>query len=387
MQEYISSSLKLGILGGGQLGRMLLQALSKYDIHTEILDPNPEAPAAHMATRFHCGSFKDYDTVLAFGKNVDTLTVEIEDVNTEALRELEKQGKKVYPQPKVLDTIRDKGLQKSFYQEHKIPTAPFFLVADPYEIDTALQQRGWTYPVVQKMRTGGYDGKGVSILKSAEEAKAAALPGPSVIEQMAPIQKELAIIVAGSDANPDPVCFPTVEMLFNPEANLVEFLASPAQVPHEVTQKANDIAQQLYKTLGMRGLLAVELFWNTDGSVWVNEVAPRPHNSGHHTIEGNLTSQFEQHFRSVLNGPLGSTETVLPGVMVNLLGAPKAQGNVVYKGLDQVLQESGIYPHVYGKKQVSPYRKMGHVTCLAPTLEEAIAKGRLVKEKVIVDGQ
>lgn len=386
MKSVISSDFSIGVLGGGQLGRMLIQAASNLDVNIKILDPNPSAPAARMCYSYTHGDFRDYNSVMEFGKNCDLITVEIEDVNTDALRDLIKLGKDVQPLPGVLDLIRDKGTQKEFYKNHDLPTAPFKLFVNAADVITAVNSADLAFPFVQKVRTGGYDGKGVAIIRSAKDLKKL-LNGPCVVEQLANIEKEIGIIVAGSNANAEPRCFPPVEMLFDPEANLVEFLSAPADIPKEIAQEVEEIAIDLYKKMGMRGLLAVELFYNKDGSVWINEVAPRPHNSGHHTIEANYTSQFEQHLRSILNWPLGDTGTRNHGVMVNLLGDEDANGNVLYEGMDQLLEMRGVYPHIYGKREVSPKRKMGHITCVADSKDEAISLGRKVKELIRVKGQ
>lgn len=385
MKRYVSSDFSIGVLGGGQLGRMLIQAASNLDVNIKILDPNPNGPAAKMAYSYTQGDFRDYNAVLEFGKNCDLITVEIEDVNTDALRELIKQGKEVQPLPGVLDLIRDKGTQKQFYQKNGIPTAPFALFVNAAEIITAVNSGNLAFPFVQKLRTGGYDGKGVAIINSAKDLKKL-LHGPSVIEQAANIKKEIGVIVAGSNANNIPVCYPPVEMLFDPNANLVEFLSAPADIPENIAKEAEKLATKLYKKMGMRGLLAVEMFWNMDGSLWINEVAPRPHNSGHHSIEANPCSQFEQHLRSILNWPLGSTKQEKAAVMINLLGDEFANGEVYYKGLDELLSLEGVYPHIYGKREVSPYRKMGHVTVLADTREQAVSLGKTVKELITVKG-
>lgn len=369
------------------MGRMLIQSAISFDLRIHILDPNPEAPSAHFAHSFTCGAFTDYDTVLNFGKDCDLITVEIESVNTDALRALKQQGKKLHPDPDVLDLIRDKGLQKQFYREKKLATAPFVLMENEQEIRDAITQSKLAFPFVQKMRKGGYDGKGVAVIRSEADLKTKLLPGPSVIEDLADIKKELAVIVAGSDYKNSCESFDTVEMLFDPEANLVAFLSAPAEIPEAIEQQAQKLAQDLYRELGMRGLLAVEMFWNQDDSLWINEVAPRPHNSGHHSIEACYTSQFEQHLRSILNWPLGNPKIRQAAVMVNLLGSEKANGEVQYQGLEACIEEAGVYPHLYGKREVSPFRKMGHITCLGDTREEAIEKGKKVKNWIAANGQ
>ena len=360
----------LGILGGGQLGKMLLQKAADFNIETHVIDPDISAPCRSLCAKFVNASFKDFNSVMNFGKNCDIITVEIEHVNTDALAELEKWGKKVFPQPHILKMVQDKGLQKIFYRENNIPTADFYLVENKAEINTKQ------FPFIQKTRTAGYDGKGVRKISSIDEL-ADAFDEPCVIEDYIDFEKEIAIIVARNESG-EVKCYPTVEMYFNSEANLVELLFSPADVTSVIEANAIAIATKLINKLELVGTLAVELFITRGGEILVNEVAPRPHNSGHHTIEGNLTSQYEQHLRAIFNLPLGSTEIVQPAVMVNLLGEKDFSGEARYEGLEQVLQIEGAYIHLYGKKITKPFRKMGHVTVVDKDLAKAIKKAKKV---------
>ncbi|MEN9440916.1 MAG: hypothetical protein RLZ33_992 [Bacteroidota bacterium] len=353
---WYGHSSRLGMVGGGQLGRMFIQEAINFDVHVHVLDPDANAPCKHIAHSFTQGSLNDYDTLYTFGLDKDVLTVEIENVNIEALEALEKLGKKVFPQPRVLRIIKDKGIQKEFYKDHNIPTAPFQLTENLEDVKQLADQ----LPFVQKMRTGGYDGKGVQVLRTENDFEKA-FETPSVIENMIPFEKEISIIVARNE-NGEMAVYPAVECEFSEEANLVEFLFAPADISNEIENKAIELAKSVIEKLEMVGILAVELFLTKDGSLLVNEIAPRPHNSGHHTIECNVTSQFEQHMRSVLNLPLGSTEILQAGAMINLLGEKGYEGDVYYEGLEKFIGKPGIHPHIYGKAQTKSFRKMGHVT-------------------------
>ena len=375
---WYGKHFQLGVLGGGQLGRMLIQETINYDVQVHCLDPDAEAPCRDIAHSLTVGSLNDFDTVYQFGKNKDVITVEIENVSIEALEKLEAEGKKVFPQPAVLKIIRDKGLQKQFYADHNIPTPAFYLVNNKEEINNYISE----FPFMQKMRTGGYDGKGVTPLRSEKDMETA-FEVPSVLEKFVDFEKELSVIVARNE-NGETKVYPTVECEFSPEANLVEFLFSPADVTPAIEKAAEELAISIIDKLGMVGILAVELFLTKDGQLLVNEIAPRPHNSGHHTIECNVTSQFEQHMRSVLNLPLGDTRIIQPGVMINLLGEKGYQGSVIYQGLEIAIAIPGVKPHIYGKSETKSFRKMGHITIVAPTLEEAKTNGRKVKELVKV---
>ena len=368
---------KLGILGGGQLGRMFIQSAMSYGTPIHILDPNPNCPAANLCDSFTQGSFNDYDTVFDFGSGMDVLTIEIENVNTEALFQLEREGVKVFPQPHIIKLIKDKGVQKQFYKDNNIPTADFELCDSLEEVEQKA-----TFPIVQKMRKGGYDGKGVQILKSPEDLEDA-FDVPSLLEEKIDFVKEVSVIVARNEKGE--ICsYPTCEQEFNPEANLVEFLFSPAKISQETEKQAQGIAKTIIEKLKMVGLLAVEFFVLEDGSLIVNEMAPRTHNSGHHTMECNYTSQFEQHYRSVMNFPLGSTEIIQPGVMINLLGDKNHTGTPVYEGINEVIKQQGVYVHLYGKTETKPFRKMGHITVVNPDLDKAIANAREVAKSVKV---
>jgi 5-(carboxyamino)imidazole ribonucleotide synthase len=375
---WYGKHFRLGVLGGGQLGRMLIQETINYDVQIHCLDPDAEAPCKDVAHSLTIGSLNDFETVYKFGQDKDVITVEIENVSIEALEKLEAEGKKVFPQPAVLKIIRDKGLQKQFYTDHNIPTPAFYLVNNKEEINNYISE----FPFMQKMRTGGYDGKGVTPLRNEEDLETA-FEVPSILEKFVDFEKELSVIVARNE-NGETKVYPTVECEFSPEANLVEFLFSPADVTPAIERAAEELAISIIDKLGMVGILAVELFLTKDGQLLVNEIAPRPHNSGHHTIECNVTSQFEQHMRSVLNLPLGDTRIIQPGVMINLLGEKGFQGSVIYQGLETAIAIPGVKPHIYGKAETKSFRKMGHITIVAPTLEEAKTNGRKVKELVKV---
>ncbi len=378
IRKPYQKDFKLGVLGGGQLGRMLLQDAVDLDIKIAALDPDEKAPCHQIVHEFVHGSFKDKQTVLDFGKDKDLITVEIEHVNIEALKELEASGIPVYPQPDLLAIVQDKGLQKEFYSKNNIPTAPYALVNDKAE----AMERGDLLPFAQKLRKGGYDGKGVSIIRTEKDFEKA-FDAPSVLEQFVDFEKELAVIVA-RNAQGEVKAFPTVELEFNPEANLVELLFAPAQVSENIDEKARSVAMKTIEAFGFVGLLAVELFLTKDGEILVNEVAPRPHNSGHQTIEGNVTSQYAQHLRAILGLPLGSTDQVRPAGMVNLLGAPDYTGEAYYEGLENILSLPGVYPHLYGKSTTKPFRKMGHVTITADTVGEVKRLANEVKSAVVV---
>ncbi|HRV51893.1 MAG TPA: 5-(carboxyamino)imidazole ribonucleotide synthase [Bacteroidia bacterium] len=370
--HHLKTNTILGILGGGQLGKMLLQKAADFNMNTHVLDPDENAPCRHLCKVFNHGDFRDYDAVMAFGNECDILTIEIENVNIEALYELEKLGKKVLPQPHIIAMAQDKGKQKQFYAEHQLPTAPFYMVNNKEQIKKDR------FPIVQKLCKGGYDGKGVKILRS-ENDLADAFNEPSVIENCIDIDKEIAVITA-RNADGRIKTFPVVEMLFNKEANLVELLFSPSALSDIQQQRAVEIAENLIKDLGMVGLLAVEMFVTKTGEILINEIAPRPHNSGHHTIEANAVSQFEQHLRAIYNLPLADTSVRSAAAMINLLGEKNYTGDAIYEGLDKALQAGHVHIHLYGKKTTRPFRKMGHATITAPTVEEAISLARQVQQ-------
>lgn len=378
-----STTQKIGILGGGQLGKMLCLAAADWDFKTYVLDASPDYPAGQVCTGFTTGGFGNYDDVLAFGRDKDVLTIEIEHVDTGALRELERLGKTVHPSPRALDIIKDKGRQKEFYRNNDLPTAPFELFADEKALREAVQFGRWPLPLVQKTRTAGYDGKGVAIIRTQDDLETKLLPGPCLAEQLAPIRTEIAVIAARNAAG-EVAVFPPVEMDFHPEANLVEFLLCPARISPLVAAEAEALAERVIRAFDICGLLAVEMFLTHDGNLLVNEVAPRPHNSGHHTIDSAVTSQFQQHLRAICNLPLGPTDQVQPAVMLNLLGEPGHHGPVYYQGVEECLALGGVHIHLYGKATTTPFRKMGHVTITAPTTEEALQKATFVKEKLKV---
>ncbi|GHC49132.1 N5-carboxyaminoimidazole ribonucleotide synthase [Ulvibacter litoralis] len=355
---------------------MMLYETRKFDIKTNVLDPSADAPCRIACDDFTQGDLLDYDTVYHFGKKVDVLTFEIENVNIEALEQLEAEGKKVYPSSKTLRNIQNKGTQKQFYKEHKIPTAPFKVFQNKNELNEAIVRKEFHYPFVWKSCTGGYDGKGVSIIRDAEDI----IPLPDVeciAEKLIPFKNELAVIVARNPKG-EVKTYPVVEMEFHPEANQVEYVICPARIDAAVAEKARDIATNVSQTFKHVGLLAVELFQTEDDDIIVNEVAPRPHNSGHQTIEASYTNQFEQHIRAILNLPLGKTDSKAGGIMVNLVGAEGHTGPVLYKNIEEIMAMEGVTPHIYGKKETRPFRKMGHVTIVNEDLSEA----RKIAEKV-----
>ena len=370
--------LKLGILGGGQLGRMLIQQAINYNVTVKVLDPDREAPCRKLCDEFVVGSLGDYETVCNFGKKVDLLTIEIEKVNVEALEQLEKEGVLVYPQPRIIRLIQDKGLQKQFFKENDIPTADFQVISSAEQ----LKQSHIPFPYIQKLRRDGYDGKGV--YKVVDESYLdKAFTAPSIIERWVDFEKEIAVIVARNESG-EVKAFPMVEMEFNPEANLVEFLIAPSTLPFEVHQEAELIAKRIAETLKIVGILAVEMFLDKHGRILVNELAPRPHNSGHQSIEGNIVSQFEQHLRAIFNQPMGDTACLNNAIMVNILGEPGHEGPAIYQGIEKILKLAGVYVHLYGKALTKPFRKMGHVTIVDADREKAIEKARFVQETLKV---
>jgi len=384
--HYFSSNFTLGILGGGQLGKMLLYETRKYDIATKVLDPSNEAPCKIACNTFIQGDLMDYDTVYSFGKELDVLTFEIEGVNVEALEKLESEGVKIYPSPKTLRNIQNKAIQKQFYKTHKIPTAPFIVFKDKYHLQEAMVRKELHYPFVWKSATGGYDGKGVSIIRDDEDL--IPLPeGECIAEKLIPFKNELAVIVARSVSG-EIKTYPVVEMEFHPTANQVEYVICPARIDNTVAEKARDVAMKVSKAMEHVGLLAVELFQTEDNDIIVNEVAPRPHNSGHYSIEASYTNQFEQHLRAILGLPLGETKSKLAGIMVNLVGAEGHTGQVVYKNIEKIMAMPGVTPHIYGKKETRPFRKMGHVTIVNKDIAEARKIAEEVKKSIqVISGQ
>ena len=368
----------LGILGGGQLGRMVIQSAISYNIDIHILDPDPNAPCKSICQKFVKGSLNDFETVYAFGQDCDIITIEIENVNTEALQKLADEGKEVFPQPHIIKMIQDKRLQKQFYKEKGIPTADFILTEDKADV---IRNASFL-PAVNKLGREGYDGRGVQILRNEDDLEKA-FEATGLLEKLIEFDKEIAVIVA-KNKNGETMAFPAVECAFHPTANLVEFLFSPAQVTDDIEQKAKKIAIQVIEELGMIGILAVEMFVTKSGEILVNEIAPRPHNSGHHTIEANFTSQFEQHFRAVMDMPLGNTDTRSPAAMVNLLGEEGFIGDAYVEGLDEAMSQKGVYVHLYGKKTTKPFRKMGHVTILDTDIEVLKKRALEIKELIKV---
>ena len=374
--NYFSSNFKLGILGGGQLGKMLLAETRKFDIQTYVLDPSNESPCKIACNHFVLGDLTDFETVYNFGKQVNVLTFEIELVNVEALERLEKEGVKVYPSSETLRRIQNKGVQKEFYKANKIPTADFERFSGKIALKVKVEQNQIQLPFVWKCTEFGYDGNGVKIIRNSSDLDN--LPNVECIaEEMIPFKKELAVIVC-RNVSGEIKTYPVVEMEFHPEANQVEYVICPARIEESVAEKARSIALTLSVKFEHVGLLAVELFQTEDNQLLVNEIAPRPHNSGHYSIEASYTSQFENHLRAILDLPLGDTNSKVAGIMVNLSGEEGFSGNVKYENIEKILGWSGVTPHIYGKKQTRPFRKMGHVTIVNENVNEA----RILAEKV-----
>jgi len=378
--SFISSTKKLGILGGGQLGKMLLQCTNTWDVYTKVLEPSVDSACKNLCNEFVNGSLHDFDTVYNFGKNCDVLTIEIEHVNVEALKKLQTEGVKVHPSPLALEIIQDKGLQKQFYEKNNFPTAEFVLCENKNEAFEVAKK--WNFEAVQKSRKAGYDGKGVFVCSSETEANNL-MDLPCVMERKIKMKAEIAVIAARNE-NDEVHCYPAVEMDFHDGANMLDLLLFPAQIDKETALQAENIATQLIKAFDICGLLAVEFFIDENNQILINEVAPRPHNSGHQTIESSITSQYEQHIRGILNLPLGSTEIKMPSAMVNLLGAQGYDGEVYYEGLNNCLEKEGVKIHIYGKKKTKPFRKMGHVTVLHHDINEAKKTAQWVKENITV---
>ena len=382
MPHYFSSNFTLGILGGGQLGKMLLTETRKFDITTKVLDPSADAPCRIACNTFVQGALTDFDTVYRFGKEVDVLTIEIENVNVDALKKLQSEGVKVYPTPQTIELIQNKATQKQFYANHNIPTAPFHRFESLTNLQQAVANEQITLPFVWKSARFGYDGNGVKIVRQLPDLSL--LPeGECIAENLVPFAKELAVIVA-RNVSGEATTYPVVEMEFHPEANQVEYLLCPARISEEIAQKARAIAVQVAQAFQVVGLLAVELFLTAEGEVLVNEVAPRPHNSGHYSIEAAYTNQFEQHLRAILDLPLGNTNSKVAGVMVNLVGAEGYQGDVIYENIEQILAMQGVTPHIYGKRETRPFRKMGHVTIVNKDIEKARTIAEKVKQTIKV---
>jgi 5-(carboxyamino)imidazole ribonucleotide synthase len=357
--------IKIAVLGGGQLGKMLIQTALKYNLHISAMDPDPNAVCGSFARNFKVGSLTEYDSVYAFGKEMDIITIESENVNVAALKQLQKEGKKVFPQPEVIETLQDKGLQKQFLKNNGIPTSPFILVDGKAEIHLHSGE----FPFFQKLRKGGYDGKGVTKLTDPQHLDTA-FDAPSILESLVNCEKEISVLVARNERG-EVRCFPAVECEFSAEANLVEYLFSPASITKKIDEQTQALALSIATKLNIVGIMAVEFFITKDAQVLVNEIAPRPHNSGHHTIEGNMTSQFEQHLRAILNWPLGDTSAIYSAVLINLLGDKDCFGAAKYTGLFDAICHKGVYVHLYGKMMTRPLRKMGHITVVHEHLEVA----------------
>lgn len=384
MTNFFSSNFTLGILGGGQLGKMLLYETRKFDVRTHVLDPSLEAPCKISCDHFEVGELMDYETVVNFGRKADVITFEIEGVNVEALEQLESEGKRVYPSAQTLRNIQNKSIQKSFFNQHGIPTAAFQKYDSKKAFLEGIEKGDISLPVVWKATTGGYDGKGVSIIRSKNDLTDLS-DTACIAEEMIPFKNELAVIVARNPSG-EVMTFPVVEMEFHPEANQVEYVICPARIANSVAKKAEEVAKKLSEAFQHVGLLAVEMFQTKDDEILVNEVAPRPHNSGHYSIEAAFTNQFEQHLRAILDLPLGNTESKVDGVMVNLVGEEGYTGNVVYENIENILKLKGVTPHIYGKKVTRPFRKMGHVTIVNKDLAEARRIAEQVKKTIKVIG-
>ncbi len=374
---------KIGIIGSGQLGKMLLEEAVKWDLNTSILANEENSPCKILCNEYVvCKSYFDYDAIYSFGKSCHTLTIEIEHVNVEALEQLEKEGVLVYPQPKVLRTIQNKAVQKKFYAENNIKSANFSVYQNKDAIINDINQNKIVLPLVQKLCTGGYDGRGVAVINSIKDINLL-LDGESIIEDKILIDKEFAVIVA-RNALGETAVYDPVEMVFDEEANLLDILIYPARLDDELAKQIKELASRVSSAFAHIGLLAVEMFTDNQGRLFVNEVAPRPHNSGHHTIEAAGCSQFEQHLRAILNLPLGSTAVLQPAVMINLVGAKNYTGKVWYDGFEKIISNAGVYVHLYGKTNTKPFRKMGHITICHSTIEEAITLAHQLKKEISV---
>ena len=380
--NYFSSDFALGILGGGQLGKMLLTETRKFDIQTFVLEPSEEAPARFGCNGFYKGSLMDFDTVYQFGKMVDLLTIEIENVNLDALDKLEEEGLPIFPSPKTLRLIQNKGRQKDFYVVNGIPTSAHQRFVDIFDLRKSLEKDELNFPFVWKSAQFGYDGNGVKICRSALDL--VKLPEVECIaEQLVPFKNELAVIVARSVSG-EVKTYPVVEMEFHPEANQVEYVICPARIDEKVAQKATEVALKVSEAFHHVGLLAVEMFQTENDEILVNEVAPRPHNSGHYSIEASYTSQFENHLRAILDLPLGNTDSKVAGIMVNLVGEEGYSGQVLYENIEKIMAIDGVTPHIYGKRETRPFRKMGHVTIVNENMTEARRIAEEVKNSIRV---
>lgn len=382
MEQLVTSEFKLGIIAGGQLGKLLALAASNWDVKTFVLDNDVHCPASTVCTKFVKGTPTDFDAVYQFGKMVDMLTFEMENINIDALLKLKEEGKVINPDPEILRIAQDKGLQKEFYKNNNIPTSPYNLFESKKDILKNIESGNLKIPFVQKLRKGGYDGKGVAVIRTSGDLYKL-LEGPSVVENYVDVQKEISVIVA-RNRNGEVKSFPVVEMEFNKDKHLVEELICPAFIENYIAEHATEIAYNLIKDFNLCGLLAVEMFIDNANNILVNEIAPRPHNSGHHTIESIITSQYEQLLRAIFNFPLGDTHIKKPSVLINLLGEPDFEGKVKYEGLTECMKIDGVKIHLYGKKFTKPFRKMGHITILDSSIDEARKKAEIVKQKIKV---
>jgi 5-(carboxyamino)imidazole ribonucleotide synthase len=373
-----STTLRVGILGGGQLGRMLLQAAANYPVETFVMENDPECPAAHLCHHFTKGDIKNFDDVYRFGKGLDALTIEIENVNVEALEKLATEGIKVFPKPSVLKTIKNKIRQKEYYRANDIPTATFIVTNNLNE----LKQQEDFLPAVHKLGEGGYDGRGVQIMRTKDEIDKG-FDKPSVLEKFVAVHKEIAQMVAINEKG-QTALYPPVEMIFDPRLNLLDFQVCPAEIETRILWKVEAIALSVVRNFKSPGIYAVEMLIDKNGDVFVNETAPRVHNSGHHTIEAHYSSQFDMLWRVMLDYPLGNTEPILPSIMINLIGADGFDGEVKYEGLDELLKMEIAFIHLYGKKQTKPGRKMGHVTIMSREKQDLTYKANIVKHTLKV---
>lgn len=377
VRNYLCAMLKVGILGGGQLGRMLLQAAANYPVETYVLENDPECPAAHLCHQFTKGDIKDFDAVFAFGKNLDAITIEIENVNVEALEKLEAEGVKVYPRPSVLKTIKNKIFQKEYYRSHEIPSPEFIITQNLQDLKEAES----FLPAVHKLGEGGYDGRGIQIIKTKDDLSKG-FNAPSVLEKLVAIDKEIAQMVAINDKG-ETALYPPVEMLFDPDLNLLDYQICPAEIDTKTLWRVEAIALSVVRNFKSAGIFAIEMFIDKKGDVYVNEAAPRVHNSGHHTIEAHYSSQFDMLWRIILDYPLGHTDAILPSIMVNIIGADGFSGDVKYEGLEETLKIENAFVHLYGKRQTKPGRKMGHVTILSREKQDLLHQSNKVKRTLL----
>lgn len=370
--------LKVGILGGGQLGRMLLQAAANYPVETYLMENDEHSPAAHLCHHFIKGDIRNFDDVYRFGKGLDALTIEIESVNEDALEKLESEGVKIYPKPSALRTIKNKITQKQFYAEHTIPSAEFVITQTLSDV----RSRADMLPAVHKIGMGGYDGRGVRLMHTKEDLEKG-FDAPGILERMVPVEREISQLIAVGQKG-ETAIYPPVDMVFDQRLNLLDYQISPAELPQSILWKMEAISLRIVKELKSPGIFAVELFVTKQGEVFINETAPRVHNSGHHTIEANYSSQFDMLWRVILGYPLGNTEAILPGAIVNLIGAPGCEGEAWYQGLDEVLQMDNVFVHIYGKSQTKPGRKMGHVTIISRDKQDLVYKAHKIKNTLKV---